>query len=375
MKQSIKAFPFLSHVFDDERTARQAAAIVEGMLAAQSPRLARIAQHMPGTPAANYKAIQRFIRRVDLPAQLWRLFQSDAEFVIGDPTEIARPEAYKTSYVGKLKDGKTRGFWLLLLATPFRGRALPCGFVSYSSRTIAQTLRSRNQYHWLAFDQLKTLLGDKPLVLDREFSYLELLHYLRSLGLNFVIRLHMGNHPSFFDAAGQRITPVVDLGGEATYYELRYLGQVPVHVIGVWRIGHAEPLWIMTSLAPEHALRIYAARTQIEESFRDLKSLLHLDQLMNRTQRYMEQMVALMLLAFSLGLVCGEIVRDARYGAPTPHDPPHPPSAAQRKWQRYSGFFILLKETDALSATRWRQLQRQALERFVQLVTPDPVPP
>jgi hypothetical protein len=134
-------------------------------------------------------------------------------------------------------------------------------------------------------------------------------------------------------------------------------------------------LWIMTNLAPERALRIYAARTQIEESFRDPKSLLHLDQPMNRTQRNMEQMVALMLLAFSLGLVCGEIVRDARYGAPTPHDPPHPPSAAQRKWQRYSGFFILLKQTDALFATRWRQLQRQALERFVQLVTPDPVPP
>lgn len=61
---------------------------MEGILAAQSPQQARIAQHMPGTPAANYKAIQRFIQRVDLPTQLWRLFQSDAEFVIGDPTEI-----------------------------------------------------------------------------------------------------------------------------------------------------------------------------------------------------------------------------------------------------------------------------------------------
>jgi hypothetical protein len=139
MKQSIKASPFLSHVFDDERTARQAAAIVEGMLAAQSPRLARIAQHMPGAPAANYKAIQRFIRRVDLPAQLWRLFQSDAEFVIGDPTEIPRPEAYKTSYVGKLKNarpGRSRWSWVegkLALAV----KNLPGSFA------LAQQLRDR----------------------------------------------------------------------------------------------------------------------------------------------------------------------------------------------------------------------------------------
>lgn len=127
---------------------------------------------------------------------------------------------------------RPRGFWLLLLATPYRGHALPCGFVSYSSRTIAQTLRSRNQYHWLAFDQLKTLLGDKPLVLDHEFSYLELLHYLRSLGLNFVIRIGMG-YAELLDAAGQRITPVVDLGGEATYHELRYLGRVRARHRGV----------------------------------------------------------------------------------------------------------------------------------------------
>ena len=63
---------------------------------------------MPGTPAANYKAIQRFIASVDLKAALRRLFQADAEFVIGDPTEIPRPDANKTSYVGTLKDGETR---------------------------------------------------------------------------------------------------------------------------------------------------------------------------------------------------------------------------------------------------------------------------
>ena len=178
MNKFIKAEAFLKYLFDQDQLAVKAAVIVEAILAARSPRISEIAQHMGGSEAANYKMIQRFLAQVDLKALLVRLFQADAPFVIGDPTEMPRPQARKTSYVGTLKDGKTRGFWLLLLATPYRGRALPCGFVTYSSKTIAAQARSRNQYHWEAFDQVKGLLGDKPLVLDREFSYLELLDYL-----------------------------------------------------------------------------------------------------------------------------------------------------------------------------------------------------
>ena len=173
----IRIGEFMQHLFDRELVAGHAAEIVAGILEARSPRLSEVAQHMPGTPAANYKAIQRFIASVDLKAALRRLFQADAEFVIGDPTEMPRPQAYKTAYVGKLSDGETRGFWLLVLSTPFRGRAIPFHLLSYSSRTIAQGAGSRNMHHWQAFADVKALLGDKPLVLDRDFSYLELLQY------------------------------------------------------------------------------------------------------------------------------------------------------------------------------------------------------
>jgi hypothetical protein len=234
MIQFIKVVAFLQYLFDQDRLAAKAAVIIEAILAARSPRLSEIAQHMPGCEAANYKAIQRFLQQVDVKALLLRLFQADAPYVIGDPTEMPRPQARKTSYVGTLKDGKTRGFWLLLLATPFRGRAIPCGFVTYSSKTIAQLARSRNQYHWEAFDQLKALLGDKPLVLDREFSYLELLEYLVQVSVNFVIRLHLGSHPpTFFDAAGRKVILTVGLGEQVVYHQLRYMGQVLVNVVGV----------------------------------------------------------------------------------------------------------------------------------------------
>jgi hypothetical protein len=302
--------------------------------------------------------------------------------VIGDPTEIARPQAYKTEYVGKLKDRKTRGFWLLLLATPYRGRALPCGFVTYSSRTISQQQRSRNQYHWEAFEPLKALLGARPLVLDREFSYLELLDYFQHADLNFVIRIHLGSHqPTFLDGAGRKITLTVAMGQEVTYHQLRYLGKVSVNVVGVCRKGYARPLWVMSSLAPDQALAIYTDRMKIEETFRDLKSLLNLDKLMNKSQALMEQMVALVLLAFVVGFLFGEELRTAAYphtqASATSAPPPDPADDAAhnitRKAELYSGLFLLLKRKLDLSAKQCRRAHDRAVAFFAQCVLPTPV--
>lgn len=105
--------------------------------------------------------LSRFLKKADLKTALMRLYQEDAEFVIGDPTEMERYKAPKTPYVGTLKDGKTAGYWLLVLSTPFRGRSLPCSFVVYSSRTIGDQCTSRNQEHFRCFDEVKQLLGDR----------------------------------------------------------------------------------------------------------------------------------------------------------------------------------------------------------------------
>jgi hypothetical protein len=131
---------------------------------------------------------------------------------------------------------------------------------------------------------------------------------------------------------------------------------------------------VMSNLAPERALEIYLGRMKIEEAFRDLKSLLGLDRLMNKTQHNMEQLAALTMIAYAVGLLVGEAVRDALYGPP-PLDASDPaPSAtrtpAQRKWQRYSGLFILLKQKLALGRRRLRQLVAQTLAAFAALVRP-----
>ena len=381
MLQSTQIFRFAQLLFDSGDVARQATPILKAILDAQSARLSEIAQKMRGTSDANYKHLQRFMQKVDAKQTLLRLFQADAPFVLGDVTEMPRPQAYRTPYVGKLKDGKTRGFWLLLLATPYRGRALPCHFVTYSSRTIAQQADSRNLNHLQAFQAIKDLLGEKPLVLDREFSYLELLENLCAARINFVNRLHLGAHPpQFFDENKQRVALQIDPGDTVIYRNLFYKGKVRVNVIGYWQQGYAEPLWVMSNLPAEVGGQIYFARMKIEESFRDLKNLLHLEKLMNKQQAKMEQLVAWVLLAFTLGFLVGEELRDVLYG-PAPDAPPTPPRGATakglpqkpgQKWKLYSGLFILLKQKIDVSLGQNQQILRRVLDRF-QLLVQHPV--
>jgi len=305
----------MQQLFDEKEKAAQAAEIGEAILEAQSLRMTDIAAKMGGKSEANYKRIQRFLKGTDPREQLWRLFQEKSEFVIGDPTEIERPQAWKTSYVGTLKDGKTKGFWALVLATPYRGRAIPCGFVTYSSETIKENADSRNLNHFRAFEQVKDMLGKRPLVMDREFSYLELMLRLVEEQINFVIRLNLrSNPPKFYNDEGKEVSLTISPGETVIHNNIWYMGKVHVNLIGTWKKGLAQPMWVMTNLEAKEGQRIYFARMKIEESFRDLKSLLGLTKLMSKKQEYMEKLLAFLLLVFSVGLMLGEGIRDHLYG-------------------------------------------------------------
>jgi len=381
MDKFINNQEFMAELFDDAEIAERAGEIGAAILDARSLRLTDIAVEMEGESAAGYKRIQRFLGKADPRAALWRLFQEEAGFVIGDPTEIERPNAWKTEYVGKLKDGKTRGFWALILATPYRGRAIPCGMVTYSSKTIAQGLDSRNLNHFRAFDGLKDMLGGRPLVLDREFSYLELMLNLFEEQINWVIRLNLrANPPKFYDDDGKEVALSISPGETVVLSHVWYMGKVCMNVVGTWNIGLTEPLWVMTNLEAKQGLQIYFARMKIEETYRDLKSLLGMTKLMNKQQVYMEKMVSLLLLTFTIGLLVGEELRDLLYGEPIPEIeevdeqeriPGSPSLKKGKKWKRYSGLFVLLKQKWTLSHEQKTAVLDAALTTFRALVYPN----
>lgn len=274
-----------------------------------------IAAKRKGSSAASDKRIQRFVKNADPRQVLWRLFQEQAEFVIADPTEIERPQARKTEYVGTLKDGKTKGLWALVLATAYRGQAIPCGWITYSSKTLARGLDSRNWNHFRAMEPLKDLLGERPLVLDREFSDLELLLNLVEEPIHFVIRLNLSSHPpKFWDGDGREVALTISPGETVIHPQVWYKGKVCLNRIGVWSQGFQDPLWIMTNLEPKEGQPIDFRRMKIDESFCDLKSLLGMTRVMNKPQQNMGKMLALLLLVFAIGLLVGEGLRDHRYG-------------------------------------------------------------
>jgi hypothetical protein len=375
MFKCINLSTLLGYLFDHDHLVRRAEKIFSGLLEARSARLSMIAEKMPGHPSANYKSIQRFFASVDLKATLQRLFQAEAEFVIGDPTEIKRPQAKKTEYVGQLSDGQTLGYWLLVLATPFRGRAIPFHFISYSSKTINDQATSRNQEHFRAFAEIKEMLGERPLVLDREFSYLELLQALVAEKVHFVIRLRVGFHQvTLTDAAGKALSLRIQPGQTVIYHQVCYKGVVPVNLVGIWRKGLQAPLWVMTDLEPERALTIYLKRMKVEESFRDCKDLLGLNRLMNKQQVHMEQMVALILLAYVVALFFGEALRDVSYGKLLPEQITYDslfapnPSFSHSKWKHYSGLFVLLKQQLRIPTDQLQRLHQPVAQAFASLV-------
>jgi hypothetical protein len=352
MDKCTQLLPFVQDLFDDRAAAEKATQIVNGILKARSPRLSEIARAMKGNEAANYKCIQRFLQANDPREVLLRLFREQAPFVIGDPTEMPRPRARHTEYVGTLSDAETSGYWLLLLATPYHGRAIPCGFVSYSSKTIAQEATSRNQHHLAAFAQVKELLGDRPLVLDREFSYLELLENLNMEGVRFVIRLKTG--VKFCDWGGNPVALSVPQGKTCILNRVLYKGKVQVNVIGVWKEGCSTPMWVMTNMSALVGLTYYYERMKIEEAFRDLKSLLNFQKLMNKHRTLMEKMVALLLIAYTLALILGEALRSHMFPLEC------------RKHKLYSGPFIFLKLKPDLSPP----ILALSLSAFSQMVFP-----
>jgi hypothetical protein len=328
-----EAKSFTGELFDKEDQAEKAARIIKGIQEARSSRISDITLVMEGDVRASYRMIHRFLKDTDTKEALNRLYYEPTSFIIGDITEIARPEAKKTAYVGKLKDGKTRGFDLFMLAFPYHGRAIPFHSITYSSKTISQQAgNSRNWEHRRALRRLKNIIKDIPIVLDREFSYESLLEDCLYEEVQFVIRLNLASGVNFTDKDGDPVSLAINTGQTVIHKGIYYKGKpkIKVNLIGHWQGGFKEPLWVMTNMEkPEEALKIYQSRMKIEESFKDLKSLLNLDKIMNKSQQYLEKMIDMVMLAFAVGLLIGESIRGTSYKG--------------KKAENYSGLFIFLK--------------------------------
>lgn len=305
--------PFTEELFDREE--EKAARILFAILETRSPRKSDWSQvFSESSEGANYRTIDRALPKLEPKTALMRLYDPESPFVLVDPTEIERKQAKSTEYVGRISDGKTLGFWMVVFAQPYRGRAIPFHFGTYSEATIAQEATSRNlEWRSLAWE-IKELVGERtPLVFDREFSAQSWLETLEEAGLQWVVRLNTKNRAKIKDEEGEEIPLFIEEGSEKHVEGAYYRGEVKVNVAGVRVEGAKEPLWVMGNLPPASLVEVYLKRMKIEQTFKDAKSLLNLEKVMSKRREQLETTLALVLLAYGLGLMIGEEARDEAY--------------------------------------------------------------
>ena len=148
-------------------------------------------------------------------------------------------------------------------------------------------------------------------------------------------------------------------------------GTVKVNLIGYWRKSLSNTLWIITSLEPKRSLELYLKRMKIEETIRDCKDLLHLNKLMNKKQQLLEQMIALSLLAYVIGVWFGEAIRDIVCGqldisqlAEALRNKLSVDTNIHPKWLLYSGLFVLLKQKLRLTKEQIKIVSQAAAGAF-----------
>jgi hypothetical protein len=307
--------PFTEELFDREED--KAARLLWSILESQSPRKSDWSQvFSESSEETNYRTIDRVLPKLDPQKALMRLFDPEVPFVLVDPTEIERPQARSTDYVGRLSDGKTLGFWTVVFAQPYRGRAVPFHFGVYSEETIKHTAVSSRNLTWRDLVwEIKDLVCDTPLVFDREFSAQRWLQTMDEANLGYAVRLNEASGVKVEDQYGEEITLVLDKGERRCIEGAYYRGEVELNVAGVWHEGHREPLWVMGNLPPEELLETYEQRMKIEQTFKDAKSLLNIEKVMNKDLHQLQMSLALVFIAYGLGLMIGEQARDEAYGS------------------------------------------------------------
>ena len=108
----------------------------------------------------------------------------------------------------------------------------------------------------------------------------------------------------------------------------------------------------VANLDAKAGLAIYGERMKIEQTFRDLKSLLNYHKLMNKRRSPMKKMVASILTAYAIILIIEETLRTQLF----PEE--------SRKNKIFSGLFVFLKLKPDLSSP----LLSWARSGFTQLV-------
>jgi hypothetical protein len=263
-----------------------------------------IARHMP-VDVSHQKCRQtRLLRFLKKPLPLLGMMFSWAGFV------LQRVYARTNDAIIVLVDGTDliHSYKAFVAAIPYRKRAIPIVFKAYTNQQIRDMVyRSENDIVWnfldLTYETIQRVFPGRRVifVFDRGFADEKLIRYLKHMGANHIMRVPKNCGIEAFEYRGK-----LSSFGQRGYFRnvLYHLGK-PIEMNLFCAENDRDkddPVFLVSDMDDLIAL-IHRKRTQIEEGFRDLKSLFGFKHLVLKkvTQERIE--ILFLLVIISMGLL------------------------------------------------------------------------
>jgi len=270
---------------------------------AERMKVNEIAREIP-TDVKHQKAKQtRFLRFLKKPLPLLDMMFSWSRFV------LQRVYAINNDAIIVLVDGTDliHCYKAFVAAIPYRKRAIPIVFKAYTNQQIKDMVyRSENWIIWNFMDQCyETIQGVFPgrrviFVFDRGFADEKLIRYLEHMGANHVMRVPKNVGIETFEYKGK----LSSFGRLGYFRNVSYNLGKPIKMNLFCAENDRDkddPVFLVSDMDDLIAL-IHRKRTQIEEGFRDLKSLFGFKHLVLKkpTQSRIETLFLLAIISMGL---------------------------------------------------------------------------
>jgi hypothetical protein len=250
--------------------------LVAGALVCVRASLANIGRGVLGTTADKHKIkrVYRFLRNE-------RVEVSDAMRGLVGVLLKRHRKAFKNRPLAVGFDWvKVRGFYTLMAAAVFKGRATPLLWGSYADKLQGKSQNALEEGLLGLLREMVPAHVELLILADRGFGRTELGRFCRALGIGYVIRICTKVWIATDHFSGKLKDYPVRKGDCKLLKAVEYRKSKPVtqNLVVRWKSGlpakSDQPWYLMTSLGekPAKISDLYARRFDIEELFRDAKS-------------------------------------------------------------------------------------------------------
>lgn len=200
------------------------------------------------------------------------------------------------------------GYKAFVAAIPFRKRAIPIAFKIYTNQQIKDMIyQSENTIVWNFLDRvidcLKIVIPNRKavFVFDRGFADEKLMSYMNHFDSDYIIRVPKNCGIVGFGYKGK----LISFGHWGYFRDLYYhiKKQIKVNLYSAKNPSDDDDPYFVASNVDDSLGLLYKKRMQIEEAFRDLKSLFGLKELVLKDTDQIRFELIFLLVIISMGML------------------------------------------------------------------------